>query len=223
KSGHRATFYAVSGDTYLGSWENDRFHGQGIHRSPRRQEIYEGHFEAGERGGFGTLWQGPFEHNHKVYAGQWRHGKRHGQGTAYYHAPHPEAGGTYTGMWSDGMRTGWGRMTYADGGLYEGEWWQDQRHGDGVHVLPNGNRYDGTWFNDLKEGPGKFYYRDTRRCCEGEWVRDTMTCGVMTDLPPLAGRAPNPHPIPAIGLAHADDVVATEKAAIRERRAEALF
>ena len=68
-------------------------------------------------------------------------------------------------------------------------------------ALVNGNRYEGMWFNDLKEGPGKFIYKDQRRCYQGEWSMDQPKCGTMVDMPvgrPKAFQEPfvQKHPIP---------------------------
>ena len=52
-----------------------------------------------------------------------------GQGTYFYSRDGQER---YEGEWSQGERSGWGRMAYADGSIYEGEWLNDARSGLGL-------------------------------------------------------------------------------------------
>ncbi|KAJ3154153.1 hypothetical protein HDU86_004695 [Geranomyces michiganensis] len=156
----------------------------------------------------------------KVYAGEWASDVRHGRGTCFY-----DDGSMYDGMWEGDVREGWGRLQYAaDHSVYEGEWHDGLRHGQGVLLLANGDRYEGTYLNDLKEGPGRFIYRQKRQCYEGEWALDMPKCGTLRDLPPLAGHegtgptARKWWPIPQLTLLNPNEVLATEREAIREDR-----
>ena len=45
-------------------------------------------------------------------------------------------------------------------------------------LLANGDRFEGVFRGDKKNGTGKYYYRDTRKMYEGEWIDDIAKCGV---------------------------------------------
>ena len=64
-----------------------------------------------------------------MYEGEFKDGKKHGQGTYTI-----SSGGKYIGEWKDGMRSAQGTQTYPDGGKYEGSW----KNG----VRWNGSQYD---------------------------------------------------------------------------------
>jgi hypothetical protein len=70
------------------------------------------------------------------YEGEWKDGKRHGQGTLYY-----KSGSRYEGEWKDGKRHGQGTFFWNDGDRYEGEWKDDWKHGKGTMYLKDGRRY----------------------------------------------------------------------------------
>lgn len=97
------------------------------------------------------------------------------------------------------MKSGWGRMYYADGSIYEGEWYNDKQNGIGLLKLANSNRYEGLWKDGLKNGEGKFIYLDKGQVYTGTWLDGIAKCGYMEDF----GRdgAPNPpvYPIPKVG------------------------
>ena len=46
----------------------------------------------------------------------------------------------YVGEYKDGKRHGQGTYTWFDGGKYEGEWKDGEHHGQGTLTLPDGNR-----------------------------------------------------------------------------------
>jgi hypothetical protein len=52
-----------------------------------------------------------------IYEGQWKNGKRHGQGKETY-----ADGATYEGEYKDGMRHGQGKWIDTDGRVEEGRW-----------------------------------------------------------------------------------------------------
>ena len=55
--------------------------------------------------------------NGDKYVGEYKDGKRNGEGTMTY-----ADGSKYVGQWKDGMRNGQGTMTYADGRVEKGIW-----------------------------------------------------------------------------------------------------
>jgi len=66
----------------------------------------------GQETGVLYLWE-----NGTKYMGEWKDGKRHGQGTMTYHD-----GSKFVGKWKDGRKNGQGTETYPSGRKYEGEW-----------------------------------------------------------------------------------------------------
>ena len=64
-----------------------------------------------------------------MYAGEWKEGHQHGQGTL----TNPE-GRKYVGEWKDGLPHGQGKWTNTDGSTFVGEW------NDGIPW--NGTLYD---------------------------------------------------------------------------------
>ena len=76
-------------------------------------------------------------------------------------------GGRYEGEWKDGRRHGQGTVEFADGGRYEGEWRGGVEHGQGTRDYPNGHRYEGAWVDGSRDGAGVYYYDGHRY--EGSW------------------------------------------------------
>jgi hypothetical protein len=74
------------------------------------------------------------------YEGEFRHGKRHGQGLATL-----PGGLSHDGAWVDGEIRGYGKATHPNGDVYEGEFRDFQRHGRGVLVTADGRRVEGEW------------------------------------------------------------------------------
>ena len=74
---------------------------------------YVGEYKDGKKHGQGTYtW---FDGG--IYVGKWKDGKEHGQGTYTSHV-----GTKYVGEWKDGMRSGQGTETWSSGWKYVGEW-----------------------------------------------------------------------------------------------------
>ena len=57
----------------------------------------------------------------KNYRGEWRHGKKHGQGTYTYNNRNK-----YVGEFRNGKPHGQGIITYHDGSVWKGIWWNGQ-------------------------------------------------------------------------------------------------
>ena len=66
-------------------------------------------------------------------------------------------GSVYTGEFKDGKRSGQGRMIYEmirtehgslDSGTYEGEWKRGNRHGKGTMSWSDSSKFDGEWRAD---------------------------------------------------------------------------
>ena len=83
------------------------------------------------------------------YAGQWRSGQMHGQGTYRY-----RSGAVYTGAFRGGKLEGRGTMRYPDGAYYEGDWRGNRKHGQGRLVRPSGKTQRGRWADGKFVGGG---------------------------------------------------------------------
>uniref|UniRef100_A0A8C4Q4E1 MORN repeat-containing protein 3 n=1 Tax=Eptatretus burgeri TaxID=7764 RepID=A0A8C4Q4E1_EPTBU len=178
----RKALFSVCRDRYVGEWKNDVKHGQGVLTAGKSGFVYAGSWRKGKRDGQGHLSFQRDKHSHIqiIYIGEWRKGLRHGRGTNFY------VGTTerYEGHWLFGRRSGWGKMTYADGSVYKGEWKKDQRNGDGLFVQDNGDCYTGSWRNGEKHGPGRYLFSATGRVCQGIWEAGILRCGTLIDQKP---------------------------------------
>lgn len=105
---------------------------------------YAGEFRGGRPHGQGTM---TYPGSNK-YVGEWREGKRQGQGTMWYPIGHK-----YVGEWSDNRRNGRGTMSYPDGRTYVGEWKDGRRNGKGIEYGQDGSILrSGVWKNGVLEG-----------------------------------------------------------------------
>jgi len=63
------------------------------------------------------------------------------------------------GEWKNGLRNGFGKMTFISGDTYEGYWKDDKHSRNGKFRWKRKNRreYEGEWENGLQQGPGIEY------------------------------------------------------------------
>ena len=85
------------------------------------------------------------------YQGEFRAGRKHGQGVKAW-----PNGDRYEGGFVEDRKEGtgkysWGRGPWA-GESYEGPYLEDQRHGEGVYRWPTGDVYQGPWVRDAIAG-----------------------------------------------------------------------
>jgi hypothetical protein len=73
------------------------------------------------------------------YVGEYKDGKRNGQGTYTYGSNSEWAGDKYVGKYEDGKRHGQGTYTYANGNREIGEWQNDNLNGHATTYYANGN------------------------------------------------------------------------------------
>ena len=70
------------------------------------------------------------------------------------------SGSNYVGEFKDGKRTGQGTMSFFDGGKYkgkyEGKWKDGRKNGQGTETYPSGRKYEGKWKNN-KPWEGTLY------------------------------------------------------------------
>lgn len=98
------------------------------------------------------------------YAGEFKDGKPHGQGTMSY-----PGSNKYVGEWRNGKREGEGAMWYPIGHKYVGEWRDNKRNGQGTMSYPDGRRYVGEWKNGKRNGQGIEYREDGSILRSGVW------------------------------------------------------
>jgi len=133
-----------NGDTYQGSWRNNRPHGQGRYVTLKGDE-YSGTFHNGRFQGEGIF---RFS-NGDVYQGQWQDGQMHGRGEMKY-----QNGNVYNGEWAQGVRQGKGELVYRSGSFYKGNWLADEKSGKGYTQYRNGQRHVGEYSNNRPHGYG---------------------------------------------------------------------
>ena len=102
--------------------------------------------------------QGTYTWESGEYVGEWKDGKRHGQGTHTVYI----LGSKYAGEWKDGLQHGQGTYSYPDGNKYVGEWKDGKWHGQGTATYANGDKYVGGWKNGLPHGYGTMTNFDGR-------------------------------------------------------------
>ena len=83
----------------------------------------------------------------------------------------PDGEVTFVGRFKNGLRSGHGTATYADGAQYQGSWADDFRSGEGVHNYANGDKYEGAWKSGKRHGLGTMTAKDGT-IYHGEWSND---------------------------------------------------
>ena len=112
---------------------------------------YKGDVENGKPNGLGVI----INTNKVKYVGEWRDGKKQGQGTFTYGKGKWE-GEKYEGEFKDGYRHGQGTYTWSDGRKYEGEFKDGIKHGQGTWTSIKGYKFIGEW-RENKSWNGKEY------------------------------------------------------------------
>ncbi|XP_073759583.1 MORN repeat-containing protein 1 isoform X3 [Callorhinus ursinus] len=113
------------------------------------------------------------------YEGEWKAGKKHGQGKLLF-----KDGSYYEGQFVDGEITGEGCRLWAssghghlvdrDGQAYWGSFHENKRHGRGHMVFRNGDKYEGDWVRDQRQGHGVLCRADGSTY-EGQWHSDVFS------------------------------------------------
>ena len=65
----------------------------------------------------------------------------------------------YVGEYKDGKKHGQGTYTWFDGGIYVGKWKDGKEHGQGTYTSPVGTKYVGEW-KDGKPYNGTSYEKN---------------------------------------------------------------
>ncbi len=93
-------------------------------------------------GKFHNCW-GIYSAEGTKYVGEWKNGKRHGQGTQTY-----SDGTQSSGEWMDDLLNGMGITNHADGDKYVGEFKDGKKHGRGIYTKAQGKHLEGIFEND---------------------------------------------------------------------------
>jgi hypothetical protein len=64
-------------------------------------------------------------------------------------------GDRYEGQWKDGKRDGQGTCTHANRDRYKGKWVDGKRHGKGTYTYANRDYDSGEWVDDTWTGVGE--------------------------------------------------------------------
>ena len=142
--------YAVNTTASSQSMMDVNFYGYSAKKWANGDE-YIGEWKGGRKNGQGTLKYA----DGGAYAGEHQNDKRHGHGTYNF-----TDGAVYVGEWKDDKRHGHGTHNYADGGVYAGEHHNDKRHGHGTYNFTDGSVYVGEWKDNKGHGHGTNNYAD---------------------------------------------------------------
>ena len=93
----------------------------------------------------------PFLTSCEKNVGEYKDGKRNGQGTITW-----SDGKNYVGEFKDGKFNGHGKITWSDGKNYVGEWKNGKRNGQGTQTWLDGRKYVGE-YKDGKTWNGTGY------------------------------------------------------------------
>mmetsp|Transcript_31626 Transcript_31626/g.104629 ORF Transcript_31626/g.104629 Transcript_31626/m.104629 type:complete len:529 (+) Transcript_31626:298-1884(+) len=141
-------------------------------------EIYEGCVcpITGLRHGLGAVVH--LAHGHRIYEGEWRHGREHGRGILFSR----DRTTVYDGEFADGKLHGRGTYYLPSGAVYSGEFRENMKHGFGRYVLsPNSSGYVGEWRENARHGRGRFEASDSSSY-DGEWAFDKRNGKATLDL-----------------------------------------
>jgi hypothetical protein len=173
RHGHGALRFQ-GGDSYVGAFEDNMYHGYGIFSSADHKEnqidivgrAYQGQFFRGKRHGQGMYRVG----NGDIYEGAFVNDHYQGHGIMRY-----GDGARYEGNWSQSKWDGKGKLLYANFDLYDGDFRLNQRHGEGHFRYHGGGFYTGAWRFDEPHGVGRRLFASGAEY-EGEWS-DGKMCG----------------------------------------------
>ena len=93
--------------------------------------------------------------NGDKYVGEFKNGKKHGQGTYTY-----INGNKYVGEFKDDKWHGQGILTYANGDKYVGGFRKRKAYGQGTFTFASGKKWIGEWDNNKLNGYAFQYNKD---------------------------------------------------------------
>jgi hypothetical protein len=84
----------------------------------------------------------------------------------------------YEGNYKDGLRCGFGKMTFPSGDTYEGEWQDNKMSGEGTYWYKKSNDiYSGAWANNKKNGEGRYEFGADSSILVGNWTNGQIDKG----------------------------------------------
>ena len=113
----QGTYTNANGNKYVGEWQNDKWHGQGI-RNLANGDKYVGEFKNDQWHGQGILTYG----NGDKYVGGFRKRKAYGQGTFTF-----ASGKKWTGEWDNNKLNGPAIKYNKDGSIYQEGFFKDDK------------------------------------------------------------------------------------------------
>jgi hypothetical protein len=93
------------------------------------------------------------------YQGDFRFGKRHGQGIHYY----PDGSVRYKGDFREDKRIGYGAYYFTNGDKYVGLFANNLPNGKGTYYYASGERFVGQYKDGKRHGDGAYYYKNGKR------------------------------------------------------------
>jgi hypothetical protein len=117
---------------------------------------YEGEWKNGKRAGQGTLTYA----DGSKYSGSWENNRMHGKGTKTYTSDLQFR--EYVGEWKNGNKHGKGTATYLAGSFYKGFWRNGEKHGRGTYTTVNGRKLTGIYKHNILNGTVQVIYPDGR-------------------------------------------------------------
>lgn len=101
------------------------------------------------------------------YTGSWKCGKPNGQGKELY----PHNMGHFKGEYKNGVKNGFGKISFEDGSVYEGQLANDNIEGYGILFWPDLKVYRGLWKDNKMCGKGRMEWPNGM-FYEGEYEND---------------------------------------------------
>jgi hypothetical protein len=90
-----------------------------------------------------------------TYVGEFKDGKRHGQGKHTWSNIDGSIDQQYTGEYENGKKHGKGILLYTDGGYYHGLWKDGEKHGQGRYKSSDETVFEGDYKSGLLNGQGR--------------------------------------------------------------------
>lgn len=158
--------YSFSWGEYMGEITNGQIQGNGK-AIFKNLDIYDGQWKNGKMSGKGIykFWDKEKDKYTQVYEGEFKEGVRDGFGEMTY-----SNRDKYVGVWQNDFRTGEGICWFADGSIFHGIWKFDTMI-RGVFRRNNGEFYDGELKDGLFHGYGKIFYTN------GNWFEGVFKKG----------------------------------------------
>lgn len=136
-----------------------------IYNYPNSLFKYKGDWKNGKKDGQGRFYIGP----NSYYEGDFQEGEITGSGSRYF-----ENGNYYFGQFQKGEFNGRGVFTdVVTGEEYDGEWKDNKRNGEGILTFEDGSKYIGHFLNHKRDGQGQYTDAEGNHYI-GEWKNNMI-------------------------------------------------